>query len=641
MRFKLLHVRPHIWLFKQQETLATKASIDDSSGADGPVVYKRSTSLKLVKSDPSAANSHKGAGELSPSDEKPATIGATISSKRSQKQGKNVQVCTVVDAGCTCRATVTSQHKQKTAPGSSNVSSRDVGSLHDVCRPRRSQFVETKGAKHVDAVASNLHSKSSSYSSRSPGTNGSMVSRLVCKSSHDVIKHTQLEQSNVICKALHDEDAQLNAITGQVRDTETNTPMQMDVHEIECKLRNAGLEERRRSSKKKNKLSYEEDSLTSSELSSSLSTSCANTDTVLTTTTSEMQDMLVNSNPAFDMDVPTPGSHVMSLDDLRASIAQRKLANLSPQASLSTENVGLADGLRENSAFTASPSSFSSENVRSSHAVSPQSMQRPNRRTHKEKVEVSVKHVVDVNKRRSVTESDDISHQRQIKQSQRASSNTPSKVNGTPREDKTTSRRPARKIGMAVRKEMDVENAKFRDSRCLTLRERYGVNRNAHAQYEANSKEADIESLALERRDIGYLQSDTGQDKQVVSSSCEIQVLSHDDQSDGGHRYPMLRIHVGGTSSSSDGVDVGASTLEEGALGHEIVTSESAVAMVKSSYDPRRDFKESMLEMVAAKQLRAPRQLQQLLQCYLSLNPQHYHPTIIKVFHELCSELFQ
>ncbi|KAH7422538.1 hypothetical protein KP509_12G013300 [Ceratopteris richardii] len=62
--------------------------------------------------------------------------------------------------------------------------------------------------------------------------------------------------------------------------------------------------------------------------------------------------------------------------------------------------------------------------------------------------------------------------------------------------------------------------------------------------------------------------------------------------------------------------------------------------MVKTSYDPRHDFKESMREMVAAKALRTPSQLQQLLQCYLSLNAPHYHPTIVKAFHELCSQLF-
>ncbi|MCO5587153.1 hypothetical protein L7F22_041100 [Adiantum nelumboides] len=644
MRFKLLHVRPHIWLFKQQETQATKASIDDSS-CDGPLVYKRSTSLKLVKSDPSAASSCKG-GE-SPSDGKPASLGTAVTSKHVQKKGKNVQVCTVVDAGCTCRATVTSQHKQKTALGSSIESSRDGGSLHDVCRPRRSHVSEAKEPKY-DGVASkhaNLHSKSTSSSSRSPGTNGSMVSRLVCKSSNDVIKHTKLdtEQNHVICKSPQDEGLQLNTVTEQVRDSELNTT-QVDVHELECRLRNAGLEQKRRNLKK-NKLHYEEDSLTSSDLSSSLSTS-GNTETVQTTTTSEMQDMLLSSNPAFDMDVLTLGSHVMSLDDLRESIAQRKLASLSPPASLSTGSVGLTDGLKENSACTISPSSFSSENLPSARAILHQCLQKPSRcSVDNEKLEVTVKHVVGVNKRRSFSECDDAFNQGLVKQSQRGSSTMHSKVKEATRNDKTPSRRSARKIGRGVQMDTDVNNVKSRVSRCLTHGERHGLNRNTHAN-QANSKEADIDTLALDGGVLGYPQSDSGQEKQMVSSSsCEIQVLSdynYENHSGSGHKYPMLRIHVGGASSMSDSVDAGTSTLKDhGAIGHELVSSESAVAMVKSSYDPRRDFKESMLEMVAAKRLRAPCQLQQLLQCYLSLNPSHYHPIIIKVFHELCSELFQ
>ena len=66
---------------------------------------------------------------------------------------------------------------------------------------------------------------------------------------------------------------------------------------------------------------------------------------------------------------------------------------------------------------------------------------------------------------------------------------------------------------------------------------------------------------------------------------------------------------------------------------------EGAVAMVKSSFDPRKDFKKSMVEMVIAKGLRGHDQLQELLQCYLSLNPHKYRNTIIEVFRELCCEI--
>jgi uncharacterized protein (TIGR01568 family) len=46
-----------------------------------------------------------------------------------------------------------------------------------------------------------------------------------------------------------------------------------------------------------------------------------------------------------------------------------------------------------------------------------------------------------------------------------------------------------------------------------------------------------------------------------------------------------------------------------------------------------------MAEMVMAKRLRGRAQLQELLHCYLSLNPGQYHGTIIAAFRELCAEL--
>ena len=103
----------------------------------------------------------------------------------------------------------------------------------------------------------------------------------------------------------------------------------------------------------------------------------------------------------------------------------------------------------------------------------------------------------------------------------------------------------------------------------------------------------------------------------------------------GNHAMDRMHGHMMMSSSAHHGAmnRKGSSISSNGGGG-------GAVAMVKSSYDPHHDFKESMVEMVVAKGLRGRRPLQQLLQCYLSLNPEEYHPTIVKVFHELCSELF-
>ncbi|PON95818.1 Ovate protein family, C-terminal [Trema orientale] len=62
-------------------------------------------------------------------------------------------------------------------------------------------------------------------------------------------------------------------------------------------------------------------------------------------------------------------------------------------------------------------------------------------------------------------------------------------------------------------------------------------------------------------------------------------------------------------------------------------------AVVKCSYDPQKDFKDSMVEMVMEKKIREPEELEQLLACYLTLNSDEYHDVIIKVFRQVWYEL--
>ncbi|XP_019186331.1 PREDICTED: transcription repressor OFP1-like isoform X2 [Ipomoea nil] len=58
-------------------------------------------------------------------------------------------------------------------------------------------------------------------------------------------------------------------------------------------------------------------------------------------------------------------------------------------------------------------------------------------------------------------------------------------------------------------------------------------------------------------------------------------------------------------------------------------------AVVKSSKDPQRDFRESMVEMIVENNIRASKDLENLLACYLSLNSNEYHDLIIKVFKQI------
>ncbi|KAH7440949.1 hypothetical protein KP509_03G017400 [Ceratopteris richardii] len=64
-------------------------------------------------------------------------------------------------------------------------------------------------------------------------------------------------------------------------------------------------------------------------------------------------------------------------------------------------------------------------------------------------------------------------------------------------------------------------------------------------------------------------------------------------------------------------------------------------AIMKCSYDPGQDFKQSMLDMIYEKELNSSQDMVDLLQCYLTLNHPRYHDIIVKVFTDVWSEVFQ
>ncbi|CAM0883046.1 unnamed protein product [Alopecurus aequalis] len=58
-------------------------------------------------------------------------------------------------------------------------------------------------------------------------------------------------------------------------------------------------------------------------------------------------------------------------------------------------------------------------------------------------------------------------------------------------------------------------------------------------------------------------------------------------------------------------------------------------AVVKTSRDPRRDFRQSMEEMIAENGICTAADLEDLLACYLSLNAAEYHELIVDVFEHI------
>lgn len=64
-------------------------------------------------------------------------------------------------------------------------------------------------------------------------------------------------------------------------------------------------------------------------------------------------------------------------------------------------------------------------------------------------------------------------------------------------------------------------------------------------------------------------------------------------------------------------------------------TLSESFAVVKSSVDPQRDFRDSMMEMIVENNIRASKDLEDLLACYLSLNSKEYHDLIVKAFEQI------
>ncbi|XP_038980841.1 transcription repressor OFP1 isoform X2 [Phoenix dactylifera] len=62
-------------------------------------------------------------------------------------------------------------------------------------------------------------------------------------------------------------------------------------------------------------------------------------------------------------------------------------------------------------------------------------------------------------------------------------------------------------------------------------------------------------------------------------------------------------------------------------------------AIIKSSSDPQRDFRDSMVEMIVENNIWASKDLEELLACYLSLNSNEYHDLIVKVFEQIWFDL--
>lgn len=65
----------------------------------------------------------------------------------------------------------------------------------------------------------------------------------------------------------------------------------------------------------------------------------------------------------------------------------------------------------------------------------------------------------------------------------------------------------------------------------------------------------------------------------------------------------------------------------------------NSFAVVKSSFNPQQDFRDSMVEMIGVKGIRRREELEELLACYLTLNCDGHHDLIINAFQQVWFEL--
>lgn len=73
----------------------------------------------------------------------------------------------------------------------------------------------------------------------------------------------------------------------------------------------------------------------------------------------------------------------------------------------------------------------------------------------------------------------------------------------------------------------------------------------------------------------------------------------------------------------------------------QVRTGLNSFAVVKCSFDPQQDFRDSMFEMIVEKKITQPEDLEELLACYLTLNSDEYHDLIVKVFRQVWFDLNQ
>ncbi|GMI71975.1 hypothetical protein HRI_000866800 [Hibiscus trionum] len=102
---------------------------------------------------------------------------------------------------------------------------------------------------------------------------------------------------------------------------------------------------------------------------------------------------------------------------------------------------------------------------------------------------------------------------------------------------------------------------------------------------------------------------------------------------------PGVRLRVNSPRISSRRIQLAAGHGRKSTSSSSSSSLSGSLAVVKSSSDPQRDFRESMVEMIMENNIRGSKDMEDLLAYYLCLNSDEYHDVIVKVFKQIWFDL--
>ncbi|EEF48258.1 conserved hypothetical protein [Ricinus communis] len=163
-------------------------------------------------------------------------------------------------------------------------------------------------------------------------------------------------------------------------------------------------------------------------------------------------------------------------------------------------------------------------------------------------------------------------------------------------------------------------------------------NNSSHVKLNNNSRR-DVSLFSSSSQDSAYFEGCYWFSSEEEESDTLFSSRSLSSDSSGSHRHYRSRRKKHTYSRRRRTAAAAASTKGSSVLPLHGKVKDS-FAVVKSSSDPYNDFRTSMVEMIVEKQIFSAKELEQLLQCFLSLNSSHHHRIILEVFTEIWEALF-